>query len=159
MARRFASEGALVVVNDVNSSAAKATVIELDPREARPLLQAVMFRLLRALQASWGAPSKEIGRIDVLINNAGYTHTNQSLLTVSGEDFDRVFSVNVKAIYHSPVPLFHRCARQRAVRSSISGQLARYDRARALAGIAERRVPLSRSAKSWRSSSRPTKFA
>ena len=32
-------------------------------------------------------------------NNAGYTHKNQSLLTVSEEEFDRIYAVNVKAIY------------------------------------------------------------
>jgi len=41
----------------------------------------------------------EFGRVDILVNNAGYTHRNQPLLDVSEEEFDRIFAVNVKALY------------------------------------------------------------
>ncbi len=36
-----------------------------------------------------------------MVNNAGYTHKNQPMLNVSEEEFDRIFDVNVKAIYLS----------------------------------------------------------
>jgi len=39
------------------------------------------------------------GGLDILVNNAGFTHANQSLMTVSEEDFDRIYAVNVKSIY------------------------------------------------------------
>ncbi|NCV27174.1 MAG: glucose 1-dehydrogenase, partial [Betaproteobacteria bacterium] len=47
------------------------------------------------------ASVKAFGRVDVVINNAGTSHRNQSLMTVSEAEFDRVFSVNVKSIYWS----------------------------------------------------------
>jgi 3-oxoacyl-[acyl-carrier protein] reductase len=34
-----------------------------------------------------------------MVNNAGYTHKNQPMLDVGEEEFDRVYAVNVKAIY------------------------------------------------------------
>ena len=49
------------------------------------------------------------GRLDILVNNAGVTHVNQPLTEVSEADFDRVFAVNVKAIYwaaRNAVPVF-----------------------------------------------------
>ena len=37
---------------------------------------------------------------DIFINNAGVTHLPQALESVSEEDFDRVFQVNMRAVYH-----------------------------------------------------------
>jgi 3-oxoacyl-[acyl-carrier protein] reductase len=47
--------------------------------------------------------------VDILVNNAGYTHRNQPMLDVPEAVFDRVFAVNVKAIYLAAlaaVPMF-----------------------------------------------------
>ena len=55
------------------------------------------------------AATESFGRLDVLVNNAGYSHVNKPLTEVSEADFDRTFAVNVKAIYLSAleaVPLF-----------------------------------------------------
>ncbi|MHA1546824.1 MAG: glucose 1-dehydrogenase, partial [Alphaproteobacteria bacterium] len=41
----------------------------------------------------------QFGRLDIVVNNAGYTHLNQPMGEVSEEEFDRVFAVNVKSIY------------------------------------------------------------
>jgi 3-oxoacyl-[acyl-carrier protein] reductase len=42
---------------------------------------------------------KTFGGLDIMVNNAGYTHKNQPMLDVTEEEFDRIFAVNVKAIY------------------------------------------------------------
>jgi 3-oxoacyl-[acyl-carrier protein] reductase len=34
-----------------------------------------------------------------MVNNAGFTHKNQSMLTVTEAEFDRIYAVNVKALY------------------------------------------------------------
>jgi 3-oxoacyl-[acyl-carrier protein] reductase len=39
------------------------------------------------------------GGLDIVVNNAGVTHKNQSLMTVTEDEFDRIYAVNVKAIY------------------------------------------------------------
>jgi 3-oxoacyl-[acyl-carrier protein] reductase len=57
------------------------------------------------------AAQSRFGRLDVVVNNAGWTHRNKSCLEVSEAEFDRVFAVNVKSIYLSAlhaVPLFRR---------------------------------------------------
>jgi len=41
------------------------------------------------------------GRIDIMVNNAGFTHRNGDLLGVSEDTFDLINAVNMKAIYYS----------------------------------------------------------
>ncbi len=41
------------------------------------------------------------GQLDILVNNAGWTHRNKPLEEVSEAEFDRVYVINVKSIYHS----------------------------------------------------------
>jgi 3-oxoacyl-[acyl-carrier protein] reductase len=40
------------------------------------------------------------GRIDIVVNNAGWSHKNRPMLEVSEDEFDRVYAINVKSIYH-----------------------------------------------------------
>ncbi|MBS0318780.1 MAG: SDR family oxidoreductase, partial [Proteobacteria bacterium] len=44
---------------------------------------------------------REHGAPHVLVNNAGTTHRNQSMLEVDEDTYDRVFAVNVKSIFHT----------------------------------------------------------
>ena len=39
------------------------------------------------------------GRLDIVVNNAGWTDRNQPLLEVSEAEFDKVYAINVKSIY------------------------------------------------------------
>jgi len=41
------------------------------------------------------------GRIDILVNNAGTSYRNKPTVEVTEDEFDKVFSVNVKSIFHS----------------------------------------------------------
>jgi 3-oxoacyl-[acyl-carrier protein] reductase len=49
------------------------------------------------------------GRLDIVVNNAGWTHRNKPYLEVSEAEFDKVYAVNVKSVYLSAlhaVPVF-----------------------------------------------------
>ena len=96
-ARRFAAEGARVVVADLRGDAAAkvaddigetALAVTADVGSASDVAEVVSATLQR-----FGAP-------DILVNNAGTTHRNQPLLDTEEAMFDRVFRVNVKSIYH-----------------------------------------------------------
>ena len=100
MARKFAAEGAMVVVNDLNPSAADETVQSIHASGGKAVCADADVSSAKGVAKVVAQAMEHYGRIDVLINNAGYTHTNQSMLTVSEDDFERVFSVNVKSIYH-----------------------------------------------------------
>jgi 3-oxoacyl-[acyl-carrier protein] reductase len=44
--------------------------------------------------------TERLGPPDIVVNNAGTTHSNQPMLQVDEATFDRMFAVNVKSIYH-----------------------------------------------------------
>ena len=100
MARMFAAEGAMVVVNDLNPTAADEVVGAIRAGGGQAVAASSDVSTAAGVADVVAQAKSHYDRVDVLINNAGYTHTNQSLLTVSETDFDRVFSVNVKSIYH-----------------------------------------------------------
>ena len=98
IAKRFAEEGARVVVADLNGAAAARVAGEIGASAvavtADVTVRADVDRMVKAA-------SEGFGRLDILINNAGYSHRNKSLLEVSEDEFDRILAVNAKAIYLS----------------------------------------------------------
>lgn len=108
IARRFAEEGAKVVVADLN-------VVDAQ-RVAKDIGKAAIATQTDVSQRSEfdemvKATLDAFGRIDIMVNNAGYSHKNGSLLGVSEETFDLITAVNMKAIYHSTlavVPLMEK---------------------------------------------------
>lgn len=96
IAETFAREGAKVVLMDLNGDGAKAVAagigaaahaVQGDVTQRADIAKAV------AETIAFG------GRADIIVNNAGWTHKNKSLMDVPDEEFDRVFSINVKSIY------------------------------------------------------------
>ena len=111
IAARFAAEGARVVLADVDDDGGRnlAGRIEAEGGQAHYVHADVTRR--DQVRAMIEAAVARFGRLDILVNNAGYSHLNQPLLEVSEADFDRVFAVNVKAIYLAAleaVPIFRR---------------------------------------------------
>ena len=96
IAELFASVGANVMVADLNEEGANAAVAALDGKGAAIRADVASDADVAAVVAH---THQTFGGLDIVVNNAGYTHLNQSMLTVSEEEFDRVFAVNVKSIY------------------------------------------------------------
>ena len=96
IAQKFAAEGAQVLIADRELEGAMDVAALIGPA-ARALrvdvADAADVRLMME------AAEQHFGRIDILINNAGVTHLPQPLEDVSEADFDRVYAVNMKAIY------------------------------------------------------------
>jgi 3-oxoacyl-[acyl-carrier protein] reductase len=93
----YAREGAKVAVVDVNEAGAKEVARELgnqaiglrcDVRSGPEVAQVVR----QAIEA--------FGDLEIVVNNAGVSHKNQPMLETTEEDFDRVYAVNVKSIFH-----------------------------------------------------------
>lgn len=96
IAEVFSAEGAKVVVADLNGDGAKAVAQEIG--ESAIGIKADVTKR-GDVEAMVAAAVDTFGGLDILVNNAGYTHKNQSMLTVSEDEFDRIFAVNVKALY------------------------------------------------------------
>jgi 3-oxoacyl-[acyl-carrier protein] reductase len=99
IAKRFAAEGAKVVVNDINVASGERVAREIvtggghaqfcpgDVSSDRDVGALVRFALDR------------FGDLAVVVNNAGVTHRNQPMLDVSEAEFDRIYAVNVKSLF------------------------------------------------------------
>ncbi len=97
IARTYAQAGAKVTVLDLNGSAA-ATIAGEIGEQTMAVTADVTKR--SDLDAAVAKTLHTFGRLDIVVNNAGWTHRNRPMLEVSEEDFDKVYAVNVKSIYH-----------------------------------------------------------
>lgn len=97
IAELFAAEGAKVVIADLNGESA----VELARLLGEGIAVAATVDVSKRadVEAMVRVAVDAFGGLDILVNNAGYTHKNQSLMTVSEDDFDRIYAVNVKSIY------------------------------------------------------------
>ena len=93
---KFVAEGAQVVVADIQLQAAMDVAAALGPAARALRVDVADGTDVRLMME---AAELHFGRIDILVNNAGVTHLPQALEEVSEADFDRVFAVNMKAIY------------------------------------------------------------
>ncbi len=94
IARRFAAEGARVMVADINADAAQAIATEIGG-----IAQAVDVAGTESVKAMAEAALGAWGRVDILVNNAGITHLPALMEEISEDEFDRVLAVNAKSVY------------------------------------------------------------
>jgi 3-oxoacyl-[acyl-carrier protein] reductase len=96
IARKFAAEGAQIMLVDINHDGVMGMASELDGgafgftanvADSADVAKVVEHALL------------VMGGVDILVNNAGITHLPAAMEDVSEEDFDRVFAVNCKSVY------------------------------------------------------------
>jgi len=90
IARRFATEGAQVIVADINAEAAARVAAEIGG--TAQTCDVANGDSVAALAAMAGV-------VDILVNNAGITHLPAFLEDVTEADFDRVLAVNTKSVY------------------------------------------------------------
>lgn len=99
IAKRLAAEGAKVIVNDINPTLGEKVVAEIVAAGGTASFFAADVSKSDDMRSLVAAAVQRYGTLDVMVNNAGWTHRNQSALEVSENEFDKCFSVNVKSIY------------------------------------------------------------
>lgn len=102
-ARLFAKQGAEVHIVDINEDGIKQTVTEISADGGIAFGHVCDITKQEKVKALFNA----IKKIDVLVNSAGISHIGKAD-TTNEEDFDKVFTVNVKGVYnclHVVLPL------------------------------------------------------
>jgi 3-oxoacyl-[acyl-carrier protein] reductase len=106
IAKRFVEEGAKVIVADIDEKNGKRVAQEL---------KSTFIKADVANGTDWARlvaeTASSLGRLDVVVNNAGWTHRRKAYLDVTEAEFDKVYAVNVKSIYLSAlhaVPVFRK---------------------------------------------------
>ena len=94
IARRFAAEGAKLLLADINGDAAAAIAAEIGAAACRADVSDAGSVAEMAETAG-----RHLGQLDILVNNAGVTHQSGPMETVTEDEFDRVMAVNNKAVY------------------------------------------------------------
>jgi 3-oxoacyl-[acyl-carrier protein] reductase len=98
-ALKFAHEGAIVIVCDVNQAAVDDAVKQCQGIGAQALGFVVDVTQREMVDATVKAVLDKFGRIDVLVNNAGITQ-DARLQKMTLEQFDRVIDVNLRGVFH-----------------------------------------------------------
>jgi len=94
IAKRFVEEGAKVYVVDIDDKNGNRIARDLDA----PFIQADVTR-----SADWARLIAAAGGVNIVVNNAGWTHRRKPYVEVSEAEFDKVYAVNVKSIYLSAI--------------------------------------------------------
>ena len=103
IARRFAAEGAAVVVADINGDGAAAITGEITAGGGRAVACRADVTDDSDIAAMVAAAVDGFGGLDIVVNNAGMPQFNGPLLETDEATFDRIFAVNVKSLYLSAV--------------------------------------------------------
>ncbi len=95
IAKRFAAEGARVLVADIDAHAAKRVAGDIEGGVACTADVSDGDQVKAMVEAA----EKAFGGLNILVNNAGVAQRRGPMLEVAEADFDRIYAVNVKSIY------------------------------------------------------------
>ena len=99
IAKRLAAEGAQVIVNDIDTTNGERVAADIVAAGGQATFFAADVTKSADMKALVAAAVECHGKLDAMVNNAGWTHRNQPALDVSEDEFDRVYAINVKSIY------------------------------------------------------------
>lgn len=97
IARRFAEEGARVLVVDIDAGAAQRVADDIGAAAVAVVADVADGESVRAMFER--AADAFDGRLDCLVCNAGVPQRNQPMWDVDEATFDRIYDVNVKSLY------------------------------------------------------------
>jgi NAD(P)-dependent dehydrogenase (short-subunit alcohol dehydrogenase family) len=99
-ARLFSSEGARIVVVDVNDPAGQATVEELKAAGGEAVYVHADVSKAADAEAMVRAAEESFGRLDVLFNNAGISHPQDDDAVATEEEvWDLTMNINLKGVF------------------------------------------------------------
>jgi 3-oxoacyl-[acyl-carrier protein] reductase len=96
IAQKFISEGASVLVADINAEGAKTMAHGLGPNATSCTVDVSDDASVAAMAHH---AAEAFGNIDILVNNAGIGHLPQPMEDLPEAEFDRLFAINAKSVY------------------------------------------------------------
>ena len=111
IARRFAGEGASVVVADIDDDAGHGVVEEIAAADGTASYRHADVAVADDVKDMVAHAEAAFGGLDILVNNAGWAYSNRPSTDLPEADFDRLFATNVKSVYlatREAVPLLRR---------------------------------------------------
>jgi 3-oxoacyl-[acyl-carrier protein] reductase len=97
--RRFAAEGAAVVLGDVDETAGGAVAASITASGGRARFRRCDVAVAADVEALVAAAVAGHGGLDVMVNNAGFAHSTMPLWELPEADFDRQVAVNLKGVF------------------------------------------------------------
>ena len=109
--KRFAKEGAHVLVADINIEGAEKVASEINKDGGNAIACRVDVSDSQQTKEMIDRSCEAFGKLDILVQNAAIGMRPTPLVETSEEEFDTLFNVNVKSVYlgavHS-VPIFRK---------------------------------------------------
>jgi 3-oxoacyl-[acyl-carrier protein] reductase len=99
MARRFAGEGAKLLVVDINDQEGRRVADTIAQAGGAARYVHADVSIAREVAGMVAEAVKHFGGLDIVVNNAGVPQRNGPMLGVDEATFDRIFAVNVKSLY------------------------------------------------------------
>ena len=113
IALRFGSEGAQVIVNDVNVAGVESTVQEIIAHGGLAVAGIADVSQKSEVDSLFDNALERFGTVDVLVNNAGLIHVERHFLEADEAWWDRVLTVNLKSVFLCSLRAAHVMARRR----------------------------------------------
>ena len=97
IAKKFAQEGACVVINDINQERIDATVNEFQQSFGKDAVASVILDVTNdaSIKSALDGATLAFGGIDIIVNNAGIS-ISKSITDHSIEDWDKLYNILVK---------------------------------------------------------------
>ena len=99
IAKRLASEGANIVIVDVDGSMGEQSASELSARGVESKLVVGDVAELATAEEAARVAMDTWGRIDILVNNAGIGGVNGNIWELPLEEMDRVYRTNLRGVF------------------------------------------------------------
>ena len=96
MALKLAAEGSTVVCSDINEQGAQATAARVEGLGAKAVVNALDTSSEEAVKEALAKAKRDLGRLDVLMNNAG----------VGSKNWETTTAINLNGVYYG---LIHAC--------------------------------------------------
>jgi len=99
IATRFAREGARVVLADVNEENGRRVAAAIAAEGGTARFVRTDVSRSAEVKAMIDLALSAFGGLDVLVNNAGFSHRTMPLWELPEEEYERVFATNVRGVY------------------------------------------------------------